>query len=113
LQVILGTYSWLARRRTADRELEYIQRGMKAAVRLAEHLDHLIDALRQHEPAAGIALKPVAFQHRIPFRCITPWLQSATNTPISTQITRQRCYWQWGGIQLPNSCHCGKGRCVL
>jgi two-component system, OmpR family, phosphate regulon sensor histidine kinase PhoR len=59
LQVILGTYSWLARRRTADRELEYIQRGMKAAVRLAEHLDHLIDALRQHEPAAGIALKPV------------------------------------------------------
>jgi signal transduction histidine kinase len=55
----LGTLSWLSRRHLQDRELEYVRRGESAVARVVEQLDHLIKAVRVHERATTLVLKPV------------------------------------------------------
>ena len=59
LQIILNSLSKLARCNMQGPALDYIRRGEIAVGRLVEHLDHLIEALRLHERAPAIALKPV------------------------------------------------------
>jgi signal transduction histidine kinase len=60
LQVILHTYSWLARHCTQAIELTYIRQGEQAIARMTGQLDHLVEALRLHEHAAALTPKPVA-----------------------------------------------------
>jgi two-component system, OmpR family, phosphate regulon sensor histidine kinase PhoR len=58
LQVIQSTYEWLSGRLDADADGMRLQRGERAAAKLAEQLDHLAAALRLYQHAMTMELSP-------------------------------------------------------
>jgi signal transduction histidine kinase len=62
LQVILSGYSLLTGRRADEHEKTFIEHGKLAIRQMIDQLDHLVDALRIHERAAGLKLAPVDVQ---------------------------------------------------
>jgi two-component system phosphate regulon sensor histidine kinase PhoR len=59
LQVIQSTYEWLASRFDAAADRARLQRGQRAAAKLAEQLDQLAAALRLYQHATTMELSPV------------------------------------------------------
>jgi two-component system, OmpR family, phosphate regulon sensor histidine kinase PhoR len=59
LQVIQNTYEWLSDRFDADADGRRLQRGQRAATKLAEQLDQLAAALRLYQHATTMELSPV------------------------------------------------------
>jgi signal transduction histidine kinase len=60
LQIILSASGWLERRLTGPAEREYVWRIHQATLQTVKHLDHLVEALRIDERAAGPCPEPVS-----------------------------------------------------
>lgn len=59
LQIIVSVNSLLSRRLSGIQEIEHVAKSQRATLELMRQLDRLIDAMRVHERAEAIQLKPV------------------------------------------------------